>query len=189
MNYGSMRWLSSSLLLIYMEATETQNYPYYIIEDTRPQRALWEFVVVAPLDGCTSTASLHCTKTTLAIMPCVLRFEASRCPRANRSHRFRSVSRAKSSVLALWLSQVAEWFCGELLETPAALVWTPHQSPLMTYPPWLSRLDLDFEAQPRNHTRLRLGVLATMRPTLDPTCHRVPRIKPSCLSTPGGPPA
>jgi hypothetical protein len=32
----------------------------------------------------------------------------------------------------------------------------------------LHRLDLGFEAQPRNCTRLRLAFLATMRPTLDP---------------------
>jgi hypothetical protein len=33
------------------------------------------------------------------------------------------------------------------------------------------RLDLGFEAQPRNRPRLRLAVLATVRPTLDPASH------------------
>jgi hypothetical protein len=44
-----------------------------------------------------------------------------------------------------------------------------------------SRLDLGFEAQPWNHPRLHLAVLATMRLALDPTSHRVPQTKPTCL--------
>jgi hypothetical protein len=52
------------------------NYPYYITEDTRPQRTHWEFFVVAPPDGCASTTSLRSTNATLAIMTCVLHFEA-----------------------------------------------------------------------------------------------------------------
>jgi hypothetical protein len=45
----------------------------------------------------------------------------------------------------------------------------------------MSRLDHGFVAQPRNRPQLHLAVLATMRPALDPTGHRVPRTKPTCL--------
>jgi hypothetical protein len=47
--------------------------------------------------------------------------------------------------------------------------------------PTLSRLDLGFEAQPRNCLRLRPAVLATMRSALDPVGHWVPRTNPTCL--------
>jgi hypothetical protein len=46
--------------------------------------------------------------------------------------------------------------------------------------PTKSRLDLGFEAQPRNRPRLHLAVLATMRPTLDSAGHQLPRTKPTC---------
>jgi hypothetical protein len=55
------------------------------------------------------------------------------------------------------------------------------QSPLMTWPPQLSRVDLGFKAQPRNRPRLRLAVLSTMWSALDPVNHRVPRTKPTCM--------
>jgi hypothetical protein len=64
---------------------------------------------------------------------------------------------------------------------PHGLGVTSHQYPLMTWPPQLSRLVLGFEAQPRNRTRLRLAVLVTIRLALDPTGHRVPLTKPTCL--------
>jgi hypothetical protein len=34
---------------------------------------------------------------------------------------------------------------------------------------------------------LRLAFLATMQPALDPTGHQVPRVRPTCLSTPRRP--
>jgi hypothetical protein len=34
----------------YLEATERLKYPYLIIRDTSPPRALWEFVFIAPSD-------------------------------------------------------------------------------------------------------------------------------------------
>jgi hypothetical protein len=40
----------------YMEATESLKYPYLITRDTSPPRALWEFVFIAPSDGCPATA-------------------------------------------------------------------------------------------------------------------------------------
>jgi hypothetical protein len=81
---------------------------------THPRRALWDIVVIAPSEGWASTASLHSTNATLAIMLCVLRFEASRHPRPqigqtsfnSPSDRFRPDNHAESSVLALWLTQV-----------------------------------------------------------------------------------
>jgi hypothetical protein len=39
-----------------MEATESLKYPYLATRDTSPPRALWEFVFIAPSDGCPATA-------------------------------------------------------------------------------------------------------------------------------------
>jgi hypothetical protein len=44
-----------------------------------------------------------------------------------------------------------------------------------------SRLNLGFEALPRNRPWLHLAILATMQPTLDSTSHRLLRTKPTCL--------
>jgi hypothetical protein len=65
-------------------------------------------------------------------------------------------------------------------QNPVDLMWPP---PISTHDlaPTSSRRHLGFEAQPRNCPRLRLAVLATMRPALDPAGHRVPRTKPTCL--------
>jgi hypothetical protein len=49
-------WLPSSHLMGYMEATESLTYPYLITRDTSPPRELWEFVFIAPSDGCPATA-------------------------------------------------------------------------------------------------------------------------------------
>jgi hypothetical protein len=51
---------------------------------------------------------------------------------------------------------------------PRGLRATSMPIPHMTWPSRSSRLGLGFEAQPRNYTRLRLALLAIMRPTLDP---------------------
>jgi hypothetical protein len=56
MNYGFKRWLPSSHLMGYMEATESLKYPYLITRDTSLLRALWEFVFIAPSDGCPAVA-------------------------------------------------------------------------------------------------------------------------------------
>jgi hypothetical protein len=153
-----------------------------------PLKGTLGICVVGPLDGCTSTASLRSSNTTLAIMLRVLRFEASWRPvTTNWSDRFhqpvRPVSACQphgvfvlgfvaqpSNLVVLWWTTV----------NPANLVWPP-----TNLHSWLgpnsSRLDLGFEAQPRNHPRLRLAVLATLHPALDPAGHWVPRTKPTCL--------
>jgi hypothetical protein len=56
MNNGSKRWLPSSLHLVYMEATERRNYPYYIILGYMPLKGTLGNLVVAPSDGCLATA-------------------------------------------------------------------------------------------------------------------------------------
>jgi hypothetical protein len=65
------------------------------------------------------------------------------------------------------------WFCGVNHPNPACR--------LRLWAATLHRPHLGFQAQPRNCTRLHLAFLATMRPALDPTGHRVPRTKPTCL--------
>jgi hypothetical protein len=115
----------------------------------------------------------------LAIPTCVLRFEVSR--------RARIPSPPPS---------LRSWLCGSTKEPdgfvvnrrkPLRLGAASMPIPLMTWPPRSSQLDLGFDAQPRNRTRLCLGFLATIRPALDPVGHRVPRTKPNCLSTPERP--
>jgi hypothetical protein len=72
-------------------------------------------------------------------------------------------------VLVLWLNQVTRRFCGEPQQTP--------------------RLDSGHEPLPctGSSRRLRLAFLAMMWPALDPVGHRVPRVEPTCLSTPWRP--
>jgi hypothetical protein len=76
------------------------------------------------------------------------------------------------------------WLCGS---TSNLVVLISTRIPIMTWLPQSSRLGLGFVAQPMNNTRLRLAILATMRPTLGLGSHRVPQTKPTCLSTPWRP--
>jgi hypothetical protein len=99
-----------------------------------------------------------CTSLSLdasfAIPTRVLRFEASR-------HVWIPSPPAEPPVLVLWLNQVTGQFFGEPPQTPHA----------------------DFGCEPLPCTdscpRLRLAFLATMRPTLDPAGHWVPRAEPT----------
>jgi hypothetical protein len=94
----------------------------------------------------------------IAIPARVLRFEASRRARIPSPP-------AEPPVLVSWLNQVTRRFCGEPLPTPCA--------------------DSSREPLPctGSNRRLRLSFLATMRPALDPAGHRVPQVRPTCLST------
>jgi hypothetical protein len=90
-----------------------------------------------------------------------------------------SAAAPQSSVLDLWINQGTKWFCDEPLETPRTwgglpLISTHELAPVS------SRLNLDFEAQPRKCTRLRHAVLATMRSALDPIGHQVPQTNSIC---------
>jgi hypothetical protein len=98
----------------------------------------------------------------LAIPTRVLLFEASRCAQIPSPP-------AEPPVLVLWFNQVTRRFSGE--------------------PPQTSRADSGCEPLPctGSDRRLRLVFLATMRPTLDPAGHWVPRVKPTYLSTPRRP--
>jgi hypothetical protein len=100
----------------------------------------------------------------LAIPTRVLSFEASRRARIPSPL-------VEPPVWVLWLNQVTKRFCGQLPQTTSA--------------------DSDHEPLPytASDRRLRLAFLATMRPALDPAGHRVPRVRPTCLSTPQRHPA
>jgi hypothetical protein len=133
--------------------------PYYMKVRYTPQRARWNSrrSTIGRMSGNRTPLSLNAS---LAIPMRVLRFEVSRRARIS------SLS-VESSVLALWLNQGTRRFCGEppqTLQTQCSL----HANPTHDLAATLSRLDLGFEAQPRNSTRLRLVFLATMRPALDP---------------------
>jgi hypothetical protein len=117
-----------------------------------------EVFVIAPSDGCPTTANSLSLDTSLAIPTHVLRFEVSGLRRrtpvrtvlltaqtgthlSNRSDpqvrliRCCYTSVFGSSVLALWINQGTQWFSSEPLETPRT--WCSlYQSPLMT---WLPR--------------------------------------------------
>jgi hypothetical protein len=65
MNYGFKRWLPSSHLMGYMEATESLKYPYLTTRDTSPSWALLEVFKFSPSDGCPATAT--CLASTQAL--------------------------------------------------------------------------------------------------------------------------
>jgi hypothetical protein len=72
---------------------------------------------------------------------------------------------AEPPVLVLWLNQVTRRLSGEPLQTP--------------------RANSGCEPLPctGSDRRFRLAFLATMWPALDSAGHRVPRVRPACLST------
>jgi hypothetical protein len=137
-----------------METTESIKYPYSLTRDTCPSRANSKVFVIAPSDGCPSTANLLSLDASLAIPTRVLRFEVSglrrRTPvrpvlltsqtgtyRPDRSDppvrpvRCCCTSVFGSSVFAFWINQGTHWFSGEPLETPQ-IRCSLRQSPLMT---------------------------------------------------------
>jgi hypothetical protein len=71
--------------------------------------------------------------------------------------------------LRTWLcgsTKEPRWFCGEPPQTPRTQC-SLHTNPIHDLVATSSRLDLGFEAQPRNRTRLYIAFLATMRLALD----------------------
>jgi hypothetical protein len=80
-----------------------------------------------------------------------------------------SSSPAEPLALVLWLNQVTRRFCGQPPQTP--------------------RADSGREPLPYNGScpRHHLAFLATMRPALDPTGLRVPRVRPTVSPLLGGP--
>jgi hypothetical protein len=103
-----------------------------------------------------------CLDASLPIPTRVLHFEASRRARI-------PYPPSEPTVLVLWLNQVTQRFCGEPPQTP--------------------REDSGLEPLPYTGSDrlLHLAFLATMRSALDPAGHRVPRIRPTRLSTPRRP--
>jgi hypothetical protein len=90
------------------------------------------------------------------------------CFEASRRARIPSLP-AESLVLVLWLNQVTRRFCGELPQTPRADSGCElHPAPTYVH---------DFV----------LLFLSPWGPHLIPFGHRVPRAKPTCLSTPRSP--
>jgi hypothetical protein len=83
--------------------------------------------------------------------------------------------------LALLINQGTQWFSGQPPETPRTRC-SLRQSPLMTWLPRSPGSTLVFRLnQETVHDLSRLFFTCTMRPALDPTGHRVPRTKPTCL--------
>jgi hypothetical protein len=122
---------------------------------------------------------------------------ASKSPQVHDAHRsdrcppsIRPVHRSDwPSVVCRAHFGLRSWLCGSTKEPsgflvnhckPCILGVTSTLIPLMTSPPWLSRLGLGFEAQLRNHTRLRLALSCHHAAALDPVNHRRPH--QACLS-------
>jgi hypothetical protein len=124
-----------------------------------PSKGTLGILIVAPSDGCPAIA------TRLA------------STQALWSRRVSSTSKSldapgsclRPPSLRSWLcgsTKQPRRFCGEPPQTPRTRC-SLHANPTHDLAATSSRLDLGFEAQPRNRTRLRLAFLATMRPALD----------------------
>jgi hypothetical protein len=116
-------------------------------------------LVVAPSDGCSATATRLASTQALR----------SRCVSSASKSLDALGSRLRLPSLGSWLcgsTKQPRRFCGELPQTPQ-IRCSLHAYPTHDLAATSSRLDLGFEAQPRNRTRLRLAFLATMRPALD----------------------
>ena len=130
-------------------------------------------LVESPSDGCASTASPLHLHASLAIMPRVLRFEAFR---RTAAHAVRPPWPGSQTALG-WPSKSRRIFGLGFEAQPRnpVVLWPNHCKPrvqtsvVSRYPTPASRL------------RLRLAVLATMRPALDLVGHRVHRTKPTRL--------
>jgi hypothetical protein len=88
MNQGSKRWLPSSHLMGYMEATESLKFPYLTNRDTSPSRAVLEVFKFSPSDGCPATVTCLASTQTLRsqrvssaskIPDCVVAHRSDRC--------------------------------------------------------------------------------------------------------------
>jgi hypothetical protein len=92
-----------------------------------------EIFVIAPSDGCPTTANFLSLDTSLAIPMCVLRFKVSELRRRTpvRPVRCCWTYIFGASVLAFWINQGTQWFFGEPLETPRTRC-SLRQSPLLT---------------------------------------------------------
>jgi hypothetical protein len=127
-----------------MEAAERRNYPYYIILGYTPPKGTLGTLIVAQ--------ALQSRRV----------FSASKSLDARRS-------RLRPPSLQFWLcgsTKEPGRFCGEPPQTPRTRC-SLHANPTHDLAATSSRLDLGFEAQPRNCSQLRLAFLATMRPVLD----------------------
>jgi hypothetical protein len=141
-----------------MEATKRRNYPCYIILGYTPSKGTLAILVVAPSDGCSATATRLASTQALR----------SRCVSSASKSLNAPGSRLHPPSLRSWLcgsTKEPRRFCGEPPQTPRTRC-SLHANPTHYLAATSSRLDLGFEAQPRNRTRLRLAFLATMRPTL-----------------------
>jgi hypothetical protein len=125
-----------------------------------PPKGTLGILVVAPSDGCPATAP---------------RFTSTQVLRSQHvSSSSKSLSAPGSCLrppsLRSWLcgsTKEHRRFCGEPLQTSRTQC-SLHANPTHDLAATSSRLDLGFEAQRRNRTRLRLAFLATMQPALDP---------------------
>jgi hypothetical protein len=136
----------SSLHLVYMEATERQNYPYYIILRYAPPKVTLGNLVVAPLDRCPATAPCLAWTQTLQSLRVL---STSKSPEAHIAHQsdwcsspVRLVPTGQTGQL-LQCFGLLSWLCVSTKDPSGFVVnhWKPcglgvasRQSPLMTWP-------------------------------------------------------
>jgi hypothetical protein len=142
-----------------MEATERWNYPYCIILGYTPPKGTLGILVVAPSNGCPATA------TRIASTQALRSRHVSSASKSLDAPGSRLRPPRLQSWLCGWTKEPRQ-FCGEPSQTPRTRC-SLHDNLTHDLAAMSSRLDLGFEAQPRNCTRLRLAFLATMRPALD----------------------
>jgi hypothetical protein len=127
-----------------MEATERRKYPYYIILGYTPPKGTLGILILAPSDGCLATA------IRLASMQALRSRHVSSTSKSLDAPR----SRLRPSSLRYWLcgsTKQPRRFCGEPSQTPRTRC-SHHANPTHDLAATSSRLDLGFEAQPRNLT-------------------------------------
>jgi hypothetical protein len=115
-----------------MEATERQNYPYYIKLGYTPPKGLLGNFIVAPSDGYPMTANFLSLDASLAISTRVLHFEASGSRRRTSVRPVSSTGQTgttSQTVLMLLHLRLRSWLCGSTQEPNGFLVnhWKPRE--------------------------------------------------------------
>jgi hypothetical protein len=126
MSQGSQRWLPSSHLLGYMEASLKSKIPLRPKLRYTPTKGTLGICLRSTIRWMPGDRTSRSLDASLAIPMHVLRLEASGALRPqtgqtgppNRSGQFWPGSHARSLASALWLSRVTRWFSSEPLQTP-----------------------------------------------------------------------
>jgi hypothetical protein len=137
----TQRWLPSSHLMGYMDATETLKYPYLITRDTSPSRAILEVFrfSIGRIPGDRTLLSLDQAMRSRSVSSaskspdCVVAHRSDRCSspvrpipagQTGQTHRSDRSGATAAPSLVLW-----SWLCGSTKEPSGFLVnhWKPRE--------------------------------------------------------------